>query len=217
MPDLNSPLWRDIMRTTTRYVTMLTGAVLRLYEQDNIRDPSVSEIACKALHQPLPENPTDWPDSLGGEIYGGVRKHLPMIRDLLEARGHQCAPLGFQYYVLGMRGRVPDEDEVPMCLPSGGPRREDAETGRPLDNRPFGLRLVKDGEADPIYLAHTGGNTKAAARYLLNSEIRVIKAHANGAISTDKAMALADEAGNTLKITPAEMKARITQSQEDDE
>jgi len=195
------------MRQSNRYNLLLAGTALRLFQQDGIRDPSIVEIGLAVIRQPPPDHPAIWPDNIGGELLQGVSKRLAEVRALLDQQGYQCAPIGAQYYTLGMRGRVPEDYEAQACIPTGGPRQSLG--SMPIDNRPYGIRFVIDGEEDPIYAAYIGLYTGTAAGFgqTMNDRLRV--AYEKGVVTQVKAVAIAERANDKLATSPTEL-VRIT-------
>jgi hypothetical protein len=183
------------------YVNRITKAALALIKDDGIRDPSVSEIACRMLKEPLPSDPLAQPPQLGGEIYNGVSKRLKKVRQQLEdVHGVQCALISGQYYLLKFREHgIDDFDDARLCMPSGS------------GNKSVGLYAVVPGAkgGNLIYQAWLEFNGKSGGARTNRALVQTLKAHEAGALTFDEGNHIVTAIGHHLTVTPAEVAAKI--------
>ena len=189
------------METRDPYVNRIVKAALALIRDDGIRDPSVSEIACRMLKEPPPSEPLAQPPQLGGEIYNGVVKRLKKVRQQLEdVHGVQCALISSQYYLQRFRDLgVDDLNDARLCMPSGS------------GNKSVGLFAVVPGAkgGNLVYQAWLEFNGKSGGSRTNRALVQTLKAHETGALTFDEGSHIVTAIGKHLTVTPAEIAVKI--------
>jgi hypothetical protein len=185
------------METRDAYTNRIVKTAKKLIES-GVTDPSATEITCALLREPPPSDPLAQPGQLGGEIYNGVIKRLPLVRRQLEdVELIQCAMISSMYYTLGHRHHpIEDEDEARMCLPSPG-------------RRAIGLVACKEGEDNLIYRLWLEFNIKPGASRTRRSLVQAGLAYKNGVLTAGNATAVIDAGDAHLQVTPAQQRALI--------